>query len=81
MNHYQYRAVPFIGRIKGSGSADQVSAQLQNIIDVHARDGWEFHSLGNVNIEVRPGCLGAIVGAKVSYIRYDQLVFQRSVQQ
>lgn len=80
MPNYQFRVIPFMGRIKGSGSADEVSAQLQSAIAALAREGWEFDSLGNVNIEVQPGCLGALLGAKANYVRYDQLIFRQRME-
>jgi len=75
---FQYKVVPFIGRIKGSSSAAEVSKQLEGIINTEARQGWEFCQLGDVNIEVSPGCLAGLLGSKVSYVQYDQLVFRRS---
>ena len=79
MAGYQYQVVPFIGRIRGSQSADEVGKQLQAVIDQYTGQGWEFHTLSNVNIEVRPGCLAGLFGASVSYVRFDQLIFRREV--
>lgn len=80
MAEYQYRVVPFIGRVRSNQSADEVGQQLQAVIDEYAGQGWEFHTLGNVNIEIRPGCLAGIFGASVSYVRFDQLIFRREPQ-
>jgi len=35
--------------------------------------------LADVNIEAKPGCLAALLGAKTAYIRFDQIVFRRAV--
>jgi hypothetical protein len=75
---FQYKVVPFIGRIRGSGTAEEVSKQLQTLIASETRDGWEFSQLGDVNIEVSPGCIAALFGAKVSYVKFDQLIFRRA---
>jgi hypothetical protein len=74
---YTYKVAPFIGKIKSNQSAAEVSAQLESLINSHAAQGWEFVELGNVNIEVRPGCLAGLFGAKESYIRFDQIVFRK----
>ncbi len=75
---YQYRVVPFMGRMKGSGSANDVSKQLESVINTETRDGWEFLQLGSVDIQVSPGCLASLFGSKVSYMSYDQVIFRRS---
>jgi len=77
MTKSQYKVVPFIGKIKANGNAQEVAAQLQTAINQHAIDGWEFHSFNDVNIEVQPGCLSALFGAKTSYVKFDQLIFKR----
>ena len=77
MSKYSYKVVPFIGKIKGKQNANTVAEQLQAVITDQASDGWEFYQLGEVNIEVSPGCLPALFGAKESYVKFDQLVFRR----
>jgi hypothetical protein len=73
---YSYKVVPFIGRSRGSLSASDVAQQLEITISQHASAGWEFVQLTDVNIEVQPGCLGGLLGAKVEYARFDQLIFR-----
>ena len=76
---YEYLAYPFIGKIKKSQGANEVSSQLQNAINEHARSGWEFYQLADVNIEVKSGCLESLFGSPVTYMRYDQLIFRKEV--
>jgi hypothetical protein len=77
-----YLVIPFIGKIKGgffsSENAETVSRQLQSLINQYSRQGWEFHNIAKVDIEVTPGCLASLFGAKTSYITFDQVVFRRS---
>lgn len=75
----QYKVVPFIGKLKASGNPQEVATQLQAAINQNATDGWEFHSFNDVSIEVQPGCLAGLFGAKTAYIQFDQLVFKRGV--
>ena len=77
MANVQYNVVPFIGKIKSSGNAQEVATQLQAAINQNATEGWEFHSFNDVNIEVAPGCLAGLFGAKAAYIQFDQFVFKR----
>ena len=77
MAKYEYKVVPFIGRIKRKQSAADVSAQLEAVIDSYASEGWELYQMADVNIEVSPGCLAGLFGGKQSYVRFDQLIFRR----
>ena len=62
-----------------SDNAQTVSAQLQGLIDHYTRYGWEFYSLEKVDIQIRPGCFGQLLGQSVSYITFDQVIFRQSV--
>jgi hypothetical protein len=77
MSGFEYKVVPFVGKIKGSGSAGDVSAQLQSIINEVAATGWELVTMADVGIEVSPGCIGKLFGKDSDYLRYDQLIFRR----
>jgi hypothetical protein len=77
MAQYEYKAVPFIGTIRAKQGPDFVAQQLSGVINQHAVDGWEFYQMGDVNIQINPGCLASLLGASASYIRFDQLIFRR----
>jgi ABC-type polysaccharide/polyol phosphate transport system ATPase subunit len=77
MANVEYKVVPFIGKMKSGSNAQEVATQLQAAINQNSRDGWEFHSFNDVNIEVQPGCLAGLLGAKAAYVQFDQLVFKR----
>ncbi len=72
----RYQVMPFIGKIKGNQSAIDVSNQLEALLNKGAENGLEFVELSSVNIEVQPGCLAALLGAKASYVRFDMAVFK-----
>ena len=80
---YRYHVVPFIGQIKGGkfskDNAQTVSKQLQEVIERTVERGWEFYSIEKVGIEVQPGCLGAFIGRKSSYVNFDQIIFRQPV--
>jgi hypothetical protein len=79
MSNYSYKVVPFLGKVKSGQGASVVSNQLQNVIDQYSNEGWEFYSLSSTNIEVAPGCLAALFGAKASYVTFDQIIFRKQV--
>lgn len=73
----RYKVMPFIGKIKSSQSAVEVSNQLEALINEGAKEGWLFEQVNNVNIEVQPGCLAGLFGAKADYVRFDMVVFKK----
>jgi hypothetical protein len=78
---YRYRVVSFMGTVQtgvfSKQDAQSVSHQLQNVIDEQAIQGWDYYSIEKVNIEVRPGCIGGLLGQSASYITSDQIVFRQ----
>jgi hypothetical protein len=66
--------------MRSGGAVGQVSAQLESTINENAGQGWEFYSLDNVDIEIRPGCLASLFGARVSYITFNQIIFRRAAE-
>lgn len=72
-----YQVIPFIGKIKGKQTANDVSDQLESLLNQGASQGLEFVQLGSVNIEVQPGCLAGLMGAKADYTRFDMAIFKR----
>lgn len=81
MARYEYKVVPFIGEIRGGTfdkhNAQTVSNQLEDLIQDHAEEGWEFCSVEKVDIEVQPGCLGRVLGHSAEYLNFDQVIFRR----
>jgi hypothetical protein len=69
-----------MGQSRGSLSAAEVADQLEGAIRRYASEGWDFYQLSDVNIEVQPGCISGLFGAKVQYVRFDQLIFRRDVE-
>jgi len=73
---YQYKVVPFIGQSTGQVSPAEVATQLETVIGDYVARGWEFYQLSDVNVEVQPGCIAGLLGAKAHYARFDQLIFR-----
>ena len=75
-----YKVVPFIGQMNtgffSSDNANTIANQLSAAIAQQAQDGWLFHSLAKVDVEIKPGCLASLFGAGLSYVTFDQLIFR-----
>jgi len=78
---HEFKVLPFIGQSRGTLSASDVAIQLETTIRQQVAQGWEFYQLADVNIEVQPGCLAGLFGAKVQYVRFDQLIFRSRTHQ
>lgn len=80
---YRYTVYPFVGRIKtgffSTDNAATVSEQLKAVINDHAKEGWEFVSVEKIDIEVKPGCVGSLLGQHASYLSFDQVIFRAPV--
>ncbi len=74
---YQYKVVPFNTRVKMGSPTAECSTQLETVINDHAKDGWEFFQLSQINILVQPGCLAGLGGARPTYMPIDQVVFRK----
>ena len=81
LSDYEYLVVPFVGHLKRGTfsieSATTASKQLQQVINKHSIQGWDFYSIDEINIQVTPGCLASLLGAKASFITLDQVIFRR----
>lgn len=75
-----YKVTAFTGVTGGgllSGATSSVADQLASAISSNTGDGWRFHSLAKVDIEVKPGCLGMLLGKAANYTTLDHLVFEK----
>lgn len=81
MATYEYRVVPFIGRLKrgvfSTENARTVSQQLQDVISEGSQQQWEFYRTDKIGIHVKPGCLASLLGAKDAFLEFDQVVFRK----
>jgi len=72
------KVIPFNPVIKTKQSAEKVSVDLEQLINEHAVDGWEFYNFytSETLIAGSSGCFG--IGAKPSYsVNIGFVVFKR----
>jgi hypothetical protein len=83
MGSSEYKCVPFIANIAtgffSKDNAGTIASQLQQVITANATDGWEFHSVAQVQTLVKPGCIPSLLGSKEEIIPYDIVCFKRLV--
>jgi len=79
---YLYKVVPFSGSFKtgvlGREGPETASKQLEDVINSHVSQGWEFYSVSQINMLIKPGCLAFLFGDRRSTVPYDQVIFRRS---
>ena len=75
----QIKSVPFQAKITHKDTSQTVANQLQNLLDTHANDGWEFLKLETVEAfsPASGGCFG--VGAtQASFSYFSMAVFAKT---
>jgi hypothetical protein len=76
--NYVYQALPFRGHVERV-DANAVAKQLNELINNQAAAGWEFYQINSVSINVTPGCLASLFGAKGFPMSYDMAIFRREL--
>ena len=78
----EFKVVPFVGQIKGGFFSKEgpgtASRQLEDVINTHGKQGWDFVEVSHIYILVQPGCIGGLFGQKANTIVYDQVIFKKS---
>ena len=77
---YEYKMVqvpPTIEVKAKDWRGNEAAYYLQSIANEQAAQGWEFYRVDTVGVVTRPGCLGALLGAKQTLIEYYVVTFRR----
>jgi hypothetical protein len=77
---YQYKMVqvpPNIEVQANTHRGDEAAAYLENIVNTHARDGWEFYRIDPLGVNVKPGCIAGLLGQKEASITYYVISFRK----
>ena len=59
--------------------AETVAGYVEQVINQHAKEGWEFFRADTISVTVPPGCLGQLLGSKETTTSYNLLVFRKAV--
>ncbi|MBX7219638.1 MAG: hypothetical protein K1Y36_06815 [Blastocatellia bacterium] len=77
-NVTEHLVVPFASIQPTNASAVVTAAkQLQDLINHHSLQGWEFYRMDSVSLYENPGCLAGLLGAKTTETRLDMVIFRR----
>lgn len=56
---------------------NEAAAYLQNVVNEHAEDGWEFYRVDSIGVSVKPGCLDTLFGKKDVLSHYYVVSFRK----
>ncbi len=75
----EYKCVPAPKElvIDKKGSYDSAVRSFADLINKEASNGWEFHSMENIAVTQKTGCLAALFGKKDSTVYFNMLVFSK----
>jgi hypothetical protein len=75
----QYKCVPAPSElvIDRKGSYDGAVRSFADLINREANDGWKFHSMENIAVTQKVGCIAALFGQKSSTTYFNMLVFAK----
>jgi hypothetical protein len=73
----QYKCVPAPTNlvIDAKGSYDAAVRSFADLINKEATDGWKYHSMDNIAVTRKPGCLAGLLGQKDETTYFNMLVF------
>jgi hypothetical protein len=76
----QYKCVPAPAVLEVDRDGDYKGAvrSFADLINKETKGGWEFHSMENVVVKKKHGCLLALFGLKESYESFNMLVFSNA---
>lgn len=75
----EYKTIPG-PKVLVINSGDAIDFRpFQDLINSHAVDGWVFHSMENVAVEEKPGCLSALFGGKPTLTNFYMFIFERDI--
>ena len=61
----------------GGGKGTEAAAFLQSIVDEYVESEWEFYRVDSYGTNVKPGCLGMLLGMKADYVHHYVVSFRR----
>lgn len=77
-----YHVVPFDPGISEKEAnrkgAEAISSRLQQLINHHVQQGWQYEAYESVVTTVNPGCLSMFSGPRTVY--YGVVVFSRETE-
>jgi hypothetical protein len=79
---YKYKMVqipPNIAVQMKAHKGNEAAAYLEKIVNAYAEDGWEFHRIDSLGVELQPGCFDFLRGKKEVNTIYYVISFRMGV--
>ena len=79
---YKYKMVQVPPNIEVTAKAhkgNEAAGYLEDIVNEHASQGWEFYRIDSVGVSLKQGCLSAFFGPKHINTSYYVISFRRPV--
>lgn len=78
---YQYKVieVPGVMAIKNQKELAKAQKKYQDLINIHAADGWELDKIDNLITEENPGCIPSLLGAKAVQRHHKLLIYKKAL--
>lgn len=79
---YTYKMVqipPNISVEARKHKGNEAAAYLQEVVNAHAEDGWEFQRIDSIGVQTTAGCLAALFGKKTEFSHYHVISFRREL--
>jgi len=79
---YTYKMVqipPNISVQMKEHKGNEAAAYLQNVVNEHAENGWEFYRIDSIGVQVKPGCFDVLRGKKEENNMYHVITLRREV--
>lgn len=80
MVRYRYKMIqipPTLVTRKAKGA--DAASYLEEVVNAEAQGGWEFWRVDSIGVQVEPGCLGALAGARASHTIHYVITFRRPI--
>jgi hypothetical protein len=56
---------------------NEAAFYLQSVTNERATQGWEFYRVDTIGVQVKPGCLGALLGQRTMFSNFYVITFRR----
>lgn len=77
---YQYKMVQVPPNIEVQAKkhkGNEAAVYLEDIVNTHAKDGWEFYRVDAIGVNVKPGCMAGLFGQKDMLNTYYVVSFRK----
>ncbi|NOH61126.1 DUF4177 domain-containing protein [Vibrio sp. RE88] len=79
---FKYKMVQVLPNISvdmKNHTGSEAAVYLENVVNEYAEDGWEFHRIDRIGVELQPGCFAALRGQKAETNIYYVITFRMEV--